>query len=100
MAARMPAQPAPTTRTSCSPITSSDATSSREGLASEPRTCGRELRGVEAFEVLPEHRGELTRLRVVHSRIAPGRARIEERGQDTGDCNRLLEAEDVVDADL
>src|SRR3979490_1994308 len=99
MAARMPAQPAPTTRTRCSPTTSADATSSREGLASEPRPGGRKLRSVEALEVVPEHPGEFARLRVVHGWIAPGRTRIAERRHDPWDRHGHLEAEDVVDAE-
>src|ERR1700730_5417106 len=99
MAARMPAQPAPTTRTSCSPITSSDATSSREGLTAEPRPGGRKFRGVEALEVVPEHPGEFARLRVVYGRIAPGRTRIQERRHDSRDRYRHFEAEDIVDAE-
>src|SRR5712691_4157997 len=99
MAARIPAQPAPTTRTSCSPITSSDATSSREVLASEARPgCG-ERRVVEPLEVVSEHLGQLAGLRVVARVIAPGRAWVEQLGRDAGNRFRHLEAEDIVDAE-
>ena len=98
----MPAQPAPTTRTSCSPITSSDATSSRAGPASEaaarpPRAPGRS----KLLEVLPEH---LARARAPSRRSAPGRSRSSAgRGASAstpGIASRHLEAEDLVDAEL
>src|SRR5437763_12566822 len=71
MAARMPAQPAPTTRTSCSPITSSDGTASADADASDPRPDRGEVRVVEFLEVVAEHARELARLRVVRGGIAP-----------------------------
>src|SRR5207248_4635150 len=83
MAARMPAQPAPTTRTSCSPITFSDATASPRAAASGSRAGGGEARVVELLEVLAEHPGQLERLLVVDRGIAPGRARVEQHAVDS-----------------
>src|SRR5919197_188265 len=100
MAARMPAQPAPTTRTSCSPITSSEATASPRSDASRTRP-GRGQRGfVEPLEVLAEHLRQLARLLVVDRRIAPCRARIEEGRVPAGHCERDGEPEDLVRAVL
>src|SRR4051812_2268856 len=99
MAARIPAQPAPTTRTSCSPITSSDATSSREGLASEARPGRGEPRVVEPLEIVPEHLCELPRLRVVARRSAPRRARVEQKARDARNLLGHLEAEHLVEAE-
>src|SRR5262249_24353768 len=102
MAARMPAQPAATTRTSSSPITSSDATGSARVTAVQSGAGpGRgELRLGELLEVRPEHPGQLARLGVVGGRIAPGRARVEQRRGDARDLDRHLEAEDLVGAEL
>src|SRR3954447_10351738 len=99
MAARIPAQPAPTTRTSCSPITLSDATSSREGLALEARPGRSERRVVESLEVVLEHLRELPSLRVVPRWIAPRRARVEQKGRNTRNLHRHLEAEHLVEAE-
>src|SRR3954466_13759871 len=98
MAARIPAQPAPTTRTSCSPITFCDATSRSRPAASDPRPGLGERRVGELLEVVAEHRPELPRLRVVARRVAPGRARIEQIRLDTGHVDRHLEPEDLVRA--
>src|SRR5947208_12166197 len=100
MAARMPAQPAPTTRTSCSPITPSDATSTLPGPASEAWSGLGELRIGEPLEVLAEHLSELARLPVVRLRIAPGRPRVEQRRLDARHRDRHVEAEDLVGAEL
>src|SRR5512143_1376472 len=78
MAARMPAQPAPTTRTSCVPSIRAEPIGKPGPGASDPRP-GRPdvLVGVrELLEVLAEHLGELLRLAVVRLRVAPGRARV------------------------
>src|SRR2546429_16085 len=55
MAARMPAQPAPTTRTSCSAITLPDATSTPPGDASDAWAGLCKLGIGERLEVLAEH---------------------------------------------
>src|SRR3954449_6303144 len=91
MAARMPAQPAPTTRTSCSPITCSDATGRWKAGASGPGARRGELRIGELLEVRAEHAGELPRLGVVGSRVAPRRARVQERRGHAGHLDRNLE---------
>src|SRR4051794_38944330 len=100
MAARMPAQPAPTTRTSCSPITSSDGTATADGEASDPRPGLGEARLGELLEVVAEHSRELMRLGVVGGLVAPGRARVEQLGVDARHLDGHFEAEDVVDAHL
>src|SRR6266566_6828699 len=100
MAARMPAQPAPTTRTSCSPITPSDATSTLPGPASEAWSGLGELRIGEPLEVLAEHLSELARFPVIRLRIAPGGTRIEQRRLDAGHRHRHVEAKDLVGAEL
>src|SRR5207302_10151796 len=100
MAARMPAQPAPTTRTSCSAITLPDATSTPPGDASDAWAGLCKLGIGERREVLAEHLRELSRLPVVGLRIAPGGTRIEQRRLDAGHCHRHVEAEDLVGAVL
>src|SRR5579863_3554458 len=89
MAARMPAHPAPTTSTSCSPITESSGY--RPGRS--------QLRG-KLLEVLAEHPGELARLAVVRLRVAPRRARVEELRVDARHLDGHPEAEDRVGAVL
>src|SRR3954452_12315702 len=81
IAARMPAQPAPTTRTSCVASIGGEAIGKSGGPASAPRARRphRVARVGEALEVLREHRRELLRLRVVGCRITPRGARIEQR---------------------
>src|SRR4029079_2790925 len=98
MAARMPAQPAPTTRTSCSPITFSDATGRPRSAASDLRPGGGEARVVELLEVLAEHLGELSGLLVIGGAGLPRRTRIEEprvdarHGQGHGEPEHLVGA--------
>src|SRR5437867_3224511 len=95
IAARMPAQPAPSTSTSWALSTTTEPT---ETLPLRAR--GNDLlAGIrKLLEVLPEHRGELARLAVVGSRVAPGRARVEQRPLHAGYRDRHLEAERLVDA--
>src|SRR6266516_1343689 len=99
MAARIPAQPAPTTSTSCLASTADDAIGRPQAAASRQRARGDDplacVRG-ELLEVLAEHPRELRRRAVVLPRIAPRRARVEEPRHDTGHRNGNLEAEHVV----
>src|SRR5258708_36856428 len=91
IAARIPAQPAPTTRTSCV-----------ASISLDPRPgCGDVGAGVlELDEVLTEHLRELLRTAVVGERIAPRRARIEQLRLDAGNLDGNLEAEQPVCAEL
>src|SRR5436190_4636734 len=95
IAARIPAQPAPITRTSWAWSTTSEPTATLR-----LRARGNDVvAGVGEFlEVLSEHRGQSTRLLVVGGEVAPGRARIEQRLVDAGNRERHLEAEVPVDA--
>src|SRR5258708_26710416 len=97
IAARMPAQPAPTTSTSCAPSTARDANASLK-CASALRSRREHVRVdiLELGKVVPEHAGELAGLRVVRLRIAPGRARIEQRALDAGHRDRDREPENLV----
>src|SRR5262245_52503373 len=104
MAARMPAHPAPTTSTSCSPITvESRYPNPRRwcgGKRLETRAGGGQLRRLRAelrLEVVPEHRSELAGFPVVLRSLAPRRARIEQPRLDAGHRQRHLEPEEVVD---
>src|SRR4051794_40743504 len=98
MAARMPAQPAPTTRTSCSAITADSRYLKRPRAASDVRARGGERRAAcrELLEVGAKHLGELCRLPVVRPGILPGRAWVEECSVDTRDLDGDLEAEHRV----
>src|SRR5919201_2261894 len=96
IAARMPAQPAPTTRTSCSPITTPDASATRPGSALEPGPCHGQNGVSELLEVVPEHARQLARTAVVGVRIAPRRARIEQPRVDLRHLHRDTEAEDGI----
>src|SRR5690242_16641722 len=90
IAARMPAQPAPITSTSCEASTREDAI----GTLVVGACRGDRRRGVgELLEVLAEHRRQLARLLVVGIRVGPRRARIEQRRVDAGHRHRHLEAE-------
>src|SRR5439155_5970710 len=82
IAARIPAQPAPTISTSCFASTRSDAIESAAAAASlqlrldaRPR-CGHPRPGVhrELSEVVTEHPRQVQRLAVICLRVAPGRA--------------------------
>src|SRR6185312_13595723 len=97
IAARMPAQPAPTMRTSCFASTTSDAIRSSRKRASDART-GRDdvLVGPELLEVLLEAARQVRRLLVVGGRIAPGGARIEELPVHARHLDRNVEAEDRI----
>src|SRR5688500_7329143 len=79
IAARMPAQPAPITSTSCFASTAVDATRKARLRASDSRAGQDEiLVRVELGEVLAEHRRERASLRVVRVRVGPRRARVEQ----------------------
>src|SRR5437762_11937327 len=104
IAARIPAQPAPTISTSCLASTCSDAIEWGLGAASlrvelEARAgrgdVGPGLVG-ELLEVVAEHSRELAGLAVVCIRVAPRRARIEEARVDGRHCRRHIEAEQLV----
>src|SRR5579871_6861497 len=91
----MPAQPAPTTSTSCVASTCTDASGSAGPVAPSGggRTGGADGVvdvGEAAGEVVGEHRRELARLLVVAAGIRPGRARVEERLVDVADAERNL----------
>src|SRR5919202_1989227 len=101
----MPAQPAPTTSTSC-------LASTREGRypIGQPPAPANGARGLDAraglvdpvgdplelLEVLAEEPRELARLRVVGVRIRPRRARFEELRVHARHLDRDLEAEDRI----
>ena len=85
IAARMPAQPAPITRTSCAASTRRDASGTHpppaRRVAGQQRP-GRGDLGVdvrELLEVLAEHRASSPALASYALGIAPGRARVEQR---------------------
>src|SRR5579862_3812449 len=104
MAARIPAQPAPTTRTSWVASTWTDASGSAGPVAAAlVSRAGRADRGVDVAEplreVLDEHVGELTCLDVVLLGVPPGRARVEKLLFDAVHLERNLEAEKVVQAE-
>src|SRR5918911_5717565 len=100
----MPAQPAPTTRTSCFASTPSDASenavpsvSPARRAASDPRAGrGDRLVGVgrePALEVVAEHAREVARATVVGIGVAPRRARVEQAPLDARHVDGDLEAE-------
>src|SRR5262249_3614266 len=104
IAARMPAQPAPTISTSCLASTCSDAIEWGLGAASlrvrlYAGASSDDVRpglGGELFEVVPEHPRELAGLAVVRLRVAPRRARIEQPRVDGRHSRRHVEAEQLV----
>src|SRR2546423_15123088 len=104
MAARIPAQPAPTTKTSCVDSTSTDATETTRRAASLEIWSGGAHRLADVAEALGEVVGEplreLARLAVVFLGIAPGRARIEDPGVDAVHGGRNVEPEQLVRAEL
>src|SRR6187397_2288010 len=93
----MPAQPAPTMRTSCFASTREDAIGSCWGKGSDARAGGDEvLVRAELLEVLLEAAGEVHGLLVVDGRVAPRGARVEELRVDPGHLDGDGEAEDRV----
>src|SRR4051794_31490459 len=108
IAARIPAQPAPTTSTSCLPSTGETVSEARAArrrersaaLALRPRVRDLVARLRELLEVLPEHRRELPCLAVVRVGVAPRRARVEQARLDARDPHRDAEAECLVGAEL
>src|SRR5689334_11604778 len=104
MAARMPAQPAPTTSTSyVGSMTRKlpDAGGERPGQLPQRTGRGDGLAGLGCeprLEVRGEHRCQLLGLRVVRVAVAPGRARIEQRRLHTRHADGHAEAEDGVGA--
>src|SRR5207248_3470991 len=100
IAARIPAQPAPITTTSCFASTATEAIETRVAAAwlhvrARSGHLGARLGG-ELAEVVAEHGGQLARLPVVRLRLAPGRARVEERRVDARHLDRHLEPEELV----
>src|SRR5262249_30145088 len=104
IAARMPAQPAPTISTSCLASTCSDAIGWRLGAASLRvlleawAGCDDLGPGLvrELLEVVAEHPRKLARLAVVSVRVTPRRARIEQPRVDGRHCRRHVEPEQLV----
>src|SRR3954454_8271862 len=106
MAARIPAQPPPITSTSCSPITSDDASESGMPTASVlnrgagGRDVGRRLRGELLLEVVAEHPGEVACFAVVRLAVAPRLTRRQELVLDAWHVHGHLESEEVVSTEL
>src|SRR4051812_14435295 len=105
MAARIPAQPAPTTRTSCVVSTWTDATETPgpEAAVARPESelgtggaNGGPDVGEALLEVVREELRQLACLAVVGLGVAPRRPRVEELRLDGGDRRRDLEAEQLV----
>src|SRR5260221_3841218 len=100
IAARMPAQPAPITSTSwVSPIATDAIEPTRQSARSANRPGSDDRRAGdfrELLEVLVEQPGQLLRLRVVRTRIAPRRPWIEQARLHARDRKRHRKPEGLV----